>query len=308
MKRRDFLKAAAGSLGGLIVYNPALAQFAPNGLPHASTAGAETTTNTYVHPTLASNSQEEVGVRLVCLFDVSGSIDTAEYRTQLNAMATAIGSEDMRDATFFKYGPGSIAICVASFGSRAEMEVPWVDIRKGEDFKFAQLAEEIRNLRRRESGMTNHIAALNEAMTALKKCPWEGKRNVVDSITDGSHNEGGPESLIKPMVVQLANEFEATVNALVTLDSSGNVEDWANKNLKTPAGIRKSDGKFLDPGFVKVVATQQSSKSPGAISEYNSAMELAFRRKIFLEVAGIELDDYRAYKANPVNGIPAPRF
>lgn len=248
----------------------------------------------FVHSTLASNSKKEVGLRLVCLFDASGSIDSVEYDYQLRAMAKAIASEDFRNAVFYIGGPQSIAISVADFSDSASLQIPWVDIRKGDDYKFTKLADEIMEIDRRTWSGTDHVVALNQAMACLDSCPWEGKKNVIDILTDGEHY--GWQDLDEART-KATKEYEATINALITLDEY-NLDKWAQENLVTRPGFFKKDGTPLDPGFVKVVATQQSSQSPGALVEYHEAMELAFRRKLILEVAGLDLEDLREIVAS----------
>jgi hypothetical protein len=256
--------------------------------------------NPYIHPKLASKSTEEVGVRLVLLFDTSGSIDDIEYQVQLDAMADAIESEDFKNAVFYRGGPQTIAICVANFDDRVFLNIPWVDIREDEDYKFKALAKEIRSLDRKSSGLTHQARAFNAAATYLTNSPWEGKRSVVDIITDGRHNGGGNLQAARE---NLAKNHDATINALITLDTyETRFEEWAQKNLVTQPIHFKEDGSALDPGFVRVVATQQSTRDVGAIKKYKDAMNLAFRRKIFLEVAGIDLennDDVRLIKQAP---------
>lgn len=256
----------------------------------------------FTHETLTSVSKEDVGTRLVCLFDVSASIDATEYEVQLESMAAAIGSQDFQDAIFFKGGPESVAICVVDFGDTAGLRIGWVDIRKGDEAKLKLLANEIRHLTRRESGNTNHGSAMEVALACLENCPWKAKRSIVDLITDGKHNSG-PEP--QPFIKKLTAEG-ATVNALITLDNEADIEEWMRKNILTPPGVRKADGTPLEPGFVKVVATQKSATNPGAIVEYRKAMELAFRRKLILEVAGLDIEkapDWRKLGEEGARGL-----
>ena len=285
MDRRLFLKGAAGGLGALFLAKSGLLLAQDNG-GGAAAAGP----GKFMHPTLASNSSEKVGVRLLCLYDVSGSIDSTEHDVQLEVMADAIESEDFRNALFYTGGPQSLAICVADFGSFTDMRIGWMDVRKGEDDKLKLLAHEIRQLKRREIGATNHATALEFAVTAYDNCPWAGKRSIVDILTDGENNEGGNSAARMILAREtLAKKHEATINALITLDSDPNLEQWARENLATESKYTKADGSFLDPGFVKIVATQQVDH--GAIVKYQDAMKMAFRRKLILEVAQLELED-----------------
>lgn len=285
MDRRLFLKASAGALGTMFA--------ATTGRVFAQQTEYVVPPVRFVHPTLASNNPAQVGVRLVCLYDVSGSIDSTEHDIQLEVMAEAIGSEDFRNAIFYQGGPQSLAICVADFGSTAEMRIGWIDIRKGDDDKLKLLAHEIRQLKRREVGSTNHATALEYSIQCLDKCPWRGKRSIVDMLTDGENNEGGDSAQRMDIARDmLAKKHEATINALITLDGDANLEQWARKNLVTESKYIKADGTYLDPGFVKVVATQQTDQ--GALVKYHDAMKMAFRRKLILEVAQLELEDLHA--------------
>lgn len=285
MNRRSFLRAALGSVGGLLV-----AQYGLASPREYMVQAANPVPPTFVHPKLASNRTAPVGARIVCLYDISASIDEAEHNIQLDVMAETIASEDFKNAIFYPGGPQSLAICVADFGDTGEVRVPWIDIGPGEEDKLKLLAHEIRGLKRRQFGSTNHISGLRIANDCMANCPWQAKRSIVDVLTDGEHNSGGGLSELTALRDQLATQHETTINALITLDNNSfELEKWAKDNLITPARFLKRNGALLDPGFVKIVATQQTDA--GALVKYNDAMKIAFRRKLILEVAGIELDE-----------------
>jgi len=247
------------------------------------------------HPTLASNSTEPVGASLVALFDVSGSMNAVEYQIQVESTAAAIESEDFRNAIFFTGGPQSIAIMVASFGTHTTPDILWVDIREGEEWKLNQLAEEIRNLPRSHSGMTYQIVALESAKIFLDNQPWESEKNIVDMITDGKENQfrgAAGEQRLANVIERLAVENGATTNALVILDSAHpDLEQWSWANLTTKPGHIGPNGRYIDAGFAKVVAMEQNTRNEVAVVEFEKAFELAFRRKLILEIAGITLDE-----------------
>ena len=244
----------------------------------------------YVHPTLASSSTEDVGTRIILYFDISGSIDEAEYQYQLDAMAAAIESDEFRHAVFARGGPGSVAIAVADYDTNAGLRIGWVDIRdeQRDDYKFSALADEIRELPRRSSGMTSQANALLHSATILDNCPWEANKTVIDILADGSENVNA--GMLETARQMLTDDYEATINALVTITrQEPNLREWAMEELRTEAGHIRDDGRMLDPGFVKVVATQETST--GGLLEYNRAMEMAFRRKLILEVSGMTLEE-----------------
>jgi hypothetical protein len=243
----------------------------------------------YIHPTLASDSTEPVGLRLVSLHDVSSSIDDAEYDIQMEAIASAIESPDFADAVFRPGGPGSIALFFGDFNQAAEGRIGWVDIRKGQEWKFKSLADEIRHLPRNRRDSTNHVPGMILSMEAFDKSPWSAPRNVVDIMTDGTAY--APLAFTQARE-QLATQYNATINALVTLDqSSDRIERWAWDNLATRPIHSSPDGSPLAAGFVVTVASQIEPDNEGQTLKFRKAMERAFRRKLILETSKLSPDE-----------------
>ena len=87
----------------------------------------------------------------------------------------------------------------------------------------------------------------------------------------------------------LAKEYDATINALVTTGDptteDQDIERWAWENLVTKPIHTTSKGEPLDAGFVRVVAAERAGESSENIFRYYSIMEKAFLRKLLLEVA-----------------------
>lgn len=247
----------------------------------------------YRHPSLASNSRENVGVALVLLIDVSASIDSADYQAQVTSMAEAIGSDDFRDAIFLQGSPESIAISVVDYGSSVSLRIPWMDIRKGDDDKLKTLARMIQNLPRRESGSTNQADAIDFARIAIENLPWEADRKVVDIITDGKHNTGGvAEDVLKESREKLASAG-GTLNGLIIIDGSEQEQKkWSEDNLRTLKSQESDDGHIVDEGFVIVVATNNSTDNPGALIRYMDEMIKAFKNKLRMETSQLDIDDF----------------
>lgn len=302
MNRRAFLKAAACGLGSVAAIKAGMAVAATGDGAASSQMQAQYNQaatgagNRFIHSTLASNNPDPVGVRLILWFDVSSSIDENEYHAQLDAMASAIRSKDFQDALSFSYGPQSIALCVADFGTNVELRIPWLDVRPGENDKLRALAAEITGLERRENGMTSHVSALHHSLDCFQNCPWEAQRSIVDIMTDGKNNNGGSADAVKAFVKKLATDHEATVNALVTVPyTQKDLKEWSTKNLVTPGGFIKKDGSALDRGFVKIVAVQDRGNT---LNKMGDAMRIAFRQKLILEVADLEIEELRQQVAS----------
>jgi hypothetical protein len=309
ISRRGFLRgsgaltltAAAGGLSSLA--NTAYAQTMPSDEMMQQITRAFITTNpaAFIHadPRMITDRTggQEIGARLLCVFDASSSVTDAEYAVQLRATASAIRSQDFRDAIFFAGGPGSLSIAFMSFGSMCDIEIPWVDIREGDDDKLALLADEVESLGRRESGVTHQIKALFYAALCMNYCPWQGRRSIVDFMTDGKDNDNltPREALIQGAVRQLGVDHRATVNALITVDPASpdaDLEEWTNANLITPPGIVSSDGQYVTPGFNQVVAFERSEESSRGIVLYERTMQTAFKEKLIREVAGLMPNEY----------------
>lgn len=292
MNRRSFLKlAASGAFMGPSVFNLASAQ---------QNAAAERVS--FRHPTLASQSSEPVGLRLVCIFDNSVSMDPVEFEIQSLAMAEAVGSEDFRDAIFYPAGgPQSVAICFTDLHN--VLNIPWIDIRKGDDYKLPLLAEEILKFKLSSPRGPTYLArAYKYAGILLENCPWQGRRNVVDMVTDGTEREwlalGEPKNSenTAQVVHELAVKHEATVNALITTGDkyAPLILELTPKYYITQPGYTRADGTALDAGFFKVVSAGIDDKNTKeSLIRFDGAMKLAFRRKLILETGMVELDDLR---------------
>lgn len=296
LSRRTLLRGGL-ALGALGAVSPSEI-FAQNADPEFSQTMMNTIRGSFVttareaftHPSLASESEEPVGARLLCVFDASSSVDNREYTVQQNVTAAALRSPDFKEAVYS--GPGSLAIAFMAFGSRADIVIPWLDIRQGDDDKFEQLAQSVEALSRPESGSTYHIRALHYAMLSMGYCPWQAQRGIVDFMTDGKDNDSFTprEPFVQLSVRQLAEEFNTTVNTLLTINPTGNdgdLEEWANANLLTPAGLQYRGGQFVNPGFSKVVAFESTDDSTSAIVRYEREMEIAFKEKLIREVVGL---------------------
>ena len=121
----------------------------------------------------------------------------------------------------------------------------------------------------------------------FRTCPWQGERNIVDILTDGS---GYPSNTVHNRK-DLAKDHGATVNALITLDPNDpGLEQYCRNYLVTQPGDAGPGRPPVDTGFVETVATQMSSKNPGAVTQYQQDMTIAFRKKIFREIAILRQD------------------
>ncbi len=251
---------------------------------------------TFVHPQLYSGSTEDVGLAIVCAIDISGSVssDTGEFQSQIQSLANAIASDDFRESIFYPGGPESVALCVIDFESNSKLQIPWVDFRENNRLKFLQFAEEVRNIRRRSDGGTDHSAAMENAAYCYTYMPFGADNKALNIMTDGT----GYATTAQQWNRILAQEHEATVYALTTNTGNDGLNKWAKENLITPPNTYiKENGRPLSGGFVHEVATEhqtQISRAEGGnMAAYNDQVLLAFRRQVILQTASLDITDPR---------------
>jgi hypothetical protein len=243
----------------------------------------------YFHE-MASNSTEPVGVAYVFGIDVSGSISSFnnEYQSQLNSLAETIESSDFRQAIFMPGGPGSAAIMVADYGTGSMLTVGWIDLRENDPERFQQVANIIRSIPRRESGVTNHHFLLQNAIIGLDFLDqrWGATRKLVIVKTDGT---GTPPS-VAPHRRTLAERHGASISTLVTTVPNEYVYGWTRQHLTTPANtFIGPNGQYVPPGITVEVATELQTQGTD-IASYRDRVLLAIRRLTLTQTAQLEID------------------
>lgn len=248
----------------------------------------------YFHE-MASDSTEPVGVAYVFGVDVSGSITSHnnEYQSQLNSLAETIESSDFRQAIFMPGGPGSAAIMVADYGTGSMLTVGWIDLRENDPARFQEVANIIRAIPRRESGVTNHHMFLQNALIGLDFLDqrWGANRKLVIVKTDGVATNG-PSSVV-PYRQELAERHGASISTLVTRVRNQDVYTWSRNHLTTPANtFIGPDGRFVPQGITVEVATELETQSAD-IASYRDRVLLAIRRLTLTQTA--ELNNNSQY-------------
>ena len=144
---------------------------------------------------------------LVLAVDVSGSVDPAEYRVQMDGLAAALRDPVIADALI--EARARLVLVQWTGSSRQALSVPWreVESRDALDALAAEIAATPRRWR-------NFATALGEVLdlsvSLFDKVP-ECRRRVIDVSGDGRSNEGINPGLVKRRLT----EAQVTVNALV---------------------------------------------------------------------------------------------
>lgn len=166
-----------------------------------------------------------VGLELMLLVDVSGSVDSTEYALQRNGYATAFSSAAVQNAIFASQG-GAIAVTYIEWSGNSEQStrVGWSlinDVASANAFATA-----VGNVTRAFNGSTAVQAALNTQYSGFgtevgaNSNGYESLRQVIDVSGDGADND----SLGLPGATGRNNALAAgvdTINGIAILGETG---------------------------------------------------------------------------------------
>jgi Protein of unknown function (DUF1194) len=142
----------------------------------------------------------EVDLALVLAVDCSFSVDTREFRLQMEGLGRAFQNDKVKDAII--HGPlGRIAISVVEWSDEASQQivVPWTILGSAADCD--RVGEAIKSLRRAlAEGGTSISSALLYAEAMLSEAP-RADRRVVDLSADGRNNVGVPVAAVRDRLV-----------------------------------------------------------------------------------------------------------
>lgn len=192
-------------------------------------------------------------IALVLAVDVSGSVDNAEFRVQMDGLAEGLRDPSVSEALVV--GEAAVIVLQWTGTTRQAVSVPWTQVRSFEDVEA--LATSIEAVTRK---WRNYSTAIGEALQFSHAQFAEGPdcaRRVVDISGDGSSNEG-----IEPLDVHAELERDGvTVNALVIEGAEPDMTEYF------------LDHVILGPGAFVITAN--------TFDEYPARM----RRKLLREVA-----------------------
>ena len=213
---------------------------------------------------------------LVLALDVSGSVNDTEYRQQLDGLASALESPEVRQAVLS--GAAAVRLAAFEWSSQNHQFVvqPWITLDS--HAAIDEAAMRIRTYQKRRAGLKTALStALLFAAQMLQDQPdcW---KHTIDVSGDGKNNIGPDLSLI----YRLEAFADVTVNALVV----GN-----------PASARQTVAdEELAKGALKLYYDQTVVHGPGAFSivadgyrDYARAMRKKLLREMDPPVIGLRL-------------------
>ena len=174
----------------------------------------------------AAPAEATCRLALVLALDVSGSVDAREYRLQLDGVASALLSDEVR-ASFFSLPDTSVHIAAFQWGApwQQHMVVDWTEVTSPEVLDELALTLRATHVTFRDPS-TAIGSAMEYSLGLLEQKPdcW---MHTIDISGDGPAN-WGPD----PNMVARGNDVRATINGLVIGPES---RDNIGKNL---SGVR----------------------------------------------------------------------
>lgn len=175
---------------------------------------------------------------LVLAMDVSGSVDAAEYRLQLDGLAAGLLHPAVQDLLI----EDSVALAVTQWSGPGEQRVmlPWTRIDGAAAVqRFAQAS---RALPRAFAGSDTAVGqALDHALALLAEAP-DCRRRVVDLSGDGDENAGFTAAAARTR----AQAAGVEVNALAIELMGYSISNYYRRWVITPGGFVETARGHLD--------------------------------------------------------------
>ena len=156
----------------------------------------------------------EVDLALALAIDCSFSVDTTEFRLQMQGLGQAFRRKEIHDA-IAQGKTGRIAISVFQWSDdRSQLiVVPWTVIADSNG--AIALADQLEAMPRKlAEGGTSISSAMRFAAAMLESAPMSAERRVMDISSDGRNNIGASPERVRNGIVRRG----ITINGLVILN------------------------------------------------------------------------------------------
>jgi len=160
---------------------------------------------------------------LALAVDVSGSVDTGEYRTQMDGLAEGLRDPVVSEALV--RGNAALMLVQWTGTSRQQTTIPWTRIDSFEALdRFAdEVSGNLRVWRNFSTAIGEALEATMDAFVDVSDC----KRHLIDISGDGMSNEG-----IEPAQIHAAlRDSGITVNAIAIEESEPDLTAYFFENV-----------------------------------------------------------------------------
>ncbi len=148
-----------------------------------------------------ASSPINVDLELILAIDCSYSVDQSEYDLQMEGIAYALRSQEVREAV--KIGRYQrVGVTLVQWSSTANQSVilPWSVI--GSPASLEELATEIEQLPRTVPiGSTSISAVIAKSIHLFNTSPFQTYRRVLDISGDGRNNDGVPPHFLRDVAI-----------------------------------------------------------------------------------------------------------
>lgn len=193
---------------------------------------------------------------LVLAMDVSGSVDAAEYRLQIDGLAAALADPAIRDVLV----EDQVALSVTQWSALGQQRVmlPWV--RMTSPAAVEGFARATRALPRAFSGADTAVGEALDHALGLFSAVADCRRRVVDLSGDGDENVGFTAARARSR----AREAGVEVNALAIELMGISISNFYRRWVITPGGFVETAHGHLD--FARAIRTKllRELQRPGA--------------------------------------------
>lgn len=180
-----------------------------------------------------SQGMERVDLELVLAVDTSGSINSSEYKLQIEGLVQAFRDPAVVAAIIGTGRTGGVAVTVVHWSSANEQEqmVPWTVLKteaSAHSFSDAIAAAPARLF----SDSTGIGSVLQYSERLIRRNRFLGRRKSIDVSGDGANNSGIPPILVRDDVT----EEGITVNGLAILTDDPFLHQYYAQNVIGGAG------------------------------------------------------------------------
>jgi hypothetical protein len=184
----------------------------------------------------SSSAEDEVDLALVLAVDCSFSVDSGEFKLQMEGLGQAFQRADVK-AAIRNGNHRRIAVSVVEWSDNINQKtvVPWTILARDADAD--QFGEKLKTTKRElAEGGTSISSALLYAAHALAEAPATARR-VIDLSSDGRNNIGIPVASVRDGIVGAG----ITINALAILN------EWPTLDVYFKNNVVGGDGHFVMP-------------------------------------------------------------
>lgn len=167
-------------------------------------------------------------VALVLAVDVSGSVNPAEYTTQMRGLAEALVDPAVEEALV--RGQAAVTVMQWTGSNRQDISIPWTRMKTYEDTQA--MARAVADIPRE---WRNFSTAIGEALLVSLEMfddVTDCERRVIDVSGDGYSNEGIPPEALH----QILRDAAVTVNGLAIETDQTLLMEYFEKYLITGPG------------------------------------------------------------------------